>query len=442
MNRCDRQSAGLTTWNGAAGSRPPKLFVASCRALFVATMAALSGLRPSLMSTGWTVRPLQQDLYNGISGIALLTAAYLCETSAGRADPVDGVEDVCEAALRSLHMFEAKQRELREEKRIKLRPPTPGGYLGLASQIWTYLALVELGRDGGDGLERACTLVDGIPEAVENDDRYDLFSGTAGAIVPLLRLATATKEERYLRLASQLGDRLCERAQRKGDTAFWGHPHWPEGIGGFAHGVSGIGWALTKLARQSGSERHQEIAQAAFAFEEALFDETEQNWLDLRGLEGAEDGGCLVPWFRRHRARLSQSGSKSREAMDAADITARRGGDMAAGVRLESLRLSRRLRRVGTIRACDCSGRSPSGLDGRGLARTAAHQPRRSRTVLWGYPRCVRSRRYARARRYRLSTFTHAPRKQLTFAPHRGRKRLLSEQANRLDDLAGALLAS
>jgi type 2 lantibiotic biosynthesis protein LanM len=245
-------------------------------------------IAPVFNETGWTVRPLQQDFYNGTSGIALLTAAYLGETKAGRADQVDGVEDVYAAALRSLHMFEAKQRELREEKRIKLRPPTPGGYLGLASQIWTYLALVELGRDGGDGLERACTLVDGIAEAVENDDRYDLFSGTAGAIVPLLRLAKTTKEERYLRLASQLGDRLCERAQRKDDMAFWGHPHWPEGIGGFAHGVTGIGWALTQLARESRSDRHKEIARAAFAFEEALFDEAEQNWLDLRRLEGAK----------------------------------------------------------------------------------------------------------------------------------------------------------
>jgi type 2 lantibiotic biosynthesis protein LanM len=245
-------------------------------------------IAPVFNETGWTVRPLQQDLYNGTSGIALLTAAYLCETRAGRADPIDGVKDVCEATLRTLHLFEAKQRELREEKRIKLRPPSPGGYLGLASQIRTYLALVQLGRDGGDGLERACTLADGIPEAVENDDRYDLFSGTAGAIVPLLRLAKATKEEHYLRLASQLGDRLCERAQRKGDTAFWSHPHWPEGIGGFAHGVSGIGWALTELARESGSKRHQEIARAAFSFEDALFDEAEQNWLDLRRLEGAK----------------------------------------------------------------------------------------------------------------------------------------------------------
>jgi lantibiotic modifying enzyme len=58
-------------------------------------------------------------------------------------------------------------------------------------------------------------------------------------------------------------------------------------MGGFAHGVSGIGWALTKLAANTSVARHEETARAAFAFEDALFDEEEQNWLDLRMLKGA-----------------------------------------------------------------------------------------------------------------------------------------------------------
>ena len=68
---------------------------------------------------------------------------------------------------------------------------------------------------------------------------------------------------------------------------FRSHTLSPEGMGGFAHGVTGIGWALTRLARATGSERHEQLAQEAFAFEDALFDEQEQNWLDLRLLENA-----------------------------------------------------------------------------------------------------------------------------------------------------------
>ena len=58
-------------------------------------------------------------------------------------------------------------------------------------------------------------------------------------------------------------------------------------MGGFAHGVTGIGWALTHLARATGSARYEQLAQEAFAFQDALFDEQEQTWRDLRKLGGA-----------------------------------------------------------------------------------------------------------------------------------------------------------
>ncbi|HWM24792.1 MAG TPA: type 2 lanthipeptide synthetase LanM family protein [Chthoniobacterales bacterium] len=244
-------------------------------------------IAPVLNQTGWSVQLLQQDVYNGISGLALLAGAYLRETSAGRADPVEGLEDLFAGMLRTLRLSEGKDKKMRQEG-LKIRPPPPGGYIGVASQIWAHLVLADWGLDGGDGLERACTLAEIVPEAVALDETCDVLAGAAGAIVPLLALARRTREERYLRMASQLGDRLCERAQRKGDGAFWVHPSGPEGIGGFAHGVTGIGWALSKLAAEAGVDRHQQTAQAAFAFEDALFDEEEQNWLDLRMLPGAK----------------------------------------------------------------------------------------------------------------------------------------------------------
>jgi type 2 lantibiotic biosynthesis protein LanM len=244
-------------------------------------------IAPVLNQTGWSVQPLQQDLYNGISGIALLAGAYLRETNAGRADPVEGLEDLFARVLHTLHLFEAKHEKVRRPG-LKIRPPSAGAYIGIASQVWTYLVLAQWGLDGGDGLERAGVLAEGIPEAVAVDKLYDVLSGTAGAIVPLLLLARRTGEDRYLRMASELGDRLCELAQRKGDGAFWSQPQWQDGMGGFAHGVTGMGWALAKLAGETGVTQYRETAAAAFAFEDALFDEEEQNFLDLRLLEGAK----------------------------------------------------------------------------------------------------------------------------------------------------------
>ncbi len=246
---------------------------------------SVAWIAPVFTATGWSVRPLQVDLYNGISGIALLLGAYLREMAAGRADPVDGLETLLQASLHTLHLAEAKRESLRSEG-LKIRPLPPGGYLGLGSQIWTYLLLAHWGMDGGDGLQRACELANEIPEAAAVDDTNDLIAGVAGAIAPLLMLARKTGDEGYVKMASHLGDLLDERAKHRNGHAYWTYDWWPEGLGGFAHGVTGIGWALTRLARATGSARHEELAQEAFAFEDSLFDEEEQNWLDLRRLEG------------------------------------------------------------------------------------------------------------------------------------------------------------
>ncbi|EQD26020.1 Lanthionine synthetase C family protein, partial [mine drainage metagenome] len=49
-------------------------------------------IAPTLNGNSWSVQPLGQDLYSGISGVALLIAAYLREVSADRADAVTGLE--------------------------------------------------------------------------------------------------------------------------------------------------------------------------------------------------------------------------------------------------------------------------------------------------------------------------------------------------------------
>jgi type 2 lantibiotic biosynthesis protein LanM len=247
---------------------------------------SVAWIAPVLTTTGWLVQPLQQDFYNGVSGLTLLLGAYLHEQAAGRADLIPELDRLFAAALHTLHLEEAKRERLAEEG-LKIRPLPPGAYLGLGSQIWTYLVLARWGLDGGDGLQRARKLADQIPEAARASDAHDLLSGSAGAIVPLLALARKTGDTSYVRLASQVGDLLNEHAKHRNGHAYWSQSDSPEGMGGFAHGVTGIGWALTHLARATASAQHEQLAQEAFAFEDALFDDEEQNWRDLRGLEGA-----------------------------------------------------------------------------------------------------------------------------------------------------------
>jgi lantibiotic modifying enzyme len=173
---------------------------------------------------------------------------------------------------------------------VNLRPSFLGLYLGLGSQIWRHLALSHWGLGDANSLARAATLAREMPAAAVYDEMYDILSGRAGAIPALLALTQKTGNTEFLEMARAMGDELCDRAKRDGKRAFWTHERWPEGLGGFAHGTTGIGWSLFKLADATGDARHYDTAKAAFAFEDSLFDATEQNWIDLRNLGGPKTG--------------------------------------------------------------------------------------------------------------------------------------------------------
>lgn len=240
-----------------------------------------------LGQTGRTVQPLGQDLYGGISGIALLAAAYQREMRAGRADDLPGIDDLVARLLTTMRLAET-QSFLRRARVQQPRPPALGGYIGLGSQVWTWLMLEHWGVVRGEGLEHACRLAELVPGAADADDVGDLLTGKAGAIVPLIQLASASGDARYLDMAIDLGDRLCADAQCEDGVAYWTHARWPRGMGGFAHGVTGIAWALSRLAVASGHARFEAVAMQADAFEERLYQPEAGNWLDLRMLEGAQ----------------------------------------------------------------------------------------------------------------------------------------------------------
>jgi lantibiotic modifying enzyme len=239
---------------------------------------------PMLTLSGWAVQAMRADLYGGLSGMALIAGAYVREMRAGRADALDGVETFFADLLRSLDLFREK-RAADKLAGMPQRPPPLGLFLGQSSVIWARLTLAGMGLDP-DGVAHAAELGRDVTAPASDDDIADVLSGSPGALLPLTMLARATGDESFLRTASALADGICTRAQWRDDKAFWTDPRWPEGLGGFAHGASGVGWALAHMADASGEARHRATAEGAFAFEDSLYDAQEANWLDLRGLEG------------------------------------------------------------------------------------------------------------------------------------------------------------
>lgn len=250
----------------------------------------VSWIAPVLNPTGWIVQPLSPDCYGGLAGVALVLAGYLSEVRHGRADEVPGVDDLFVRVLHSLRVGEDRWEHDRSEVVLE-RPDSPGGYIGLGSRIFGWLLLERLAPLSGEGVRRARALALQLPDAVGADDSYDIQTGMAGAVVPLLRLAQATGEARWTDLARDIGARLVEAARHDTRGARWSTRMFLEGIGGFSHGATGIGWALARLAHATGAGSFGDLAEAAFRFEESLYDEALGGWRDLR-----EPGRTAAAW--------------------------------------------------------------------------------------------------------------------------------------------------
>jgi len=230
----------------------------------------------SFGSRGWHVQPLGADSYFGLGGVAVVLAGYRHEVEHGRADAVTGVDEALEGALRALRTFVDAE-----------TPATVGGFTGDGSRIWAWLVLHDLlGRP--ELLANACACAATLEQTgFEHDPSLDITDGSCGAIAPLLGLADATADPRWLALAARAASHLAANATADARGTYWLTAGIADPIGGFAHGGYGIGWALARLSlTDAGSEadrrRWNALADAAFAFQDSLFDAAVGNWRDVR----------------------------------------------------------------------------------------------------------------------------------------------------------------
>ena len=110
----------------------------------------------------------------------------------------------------------------------------------------------------------------------------DIVYGLAGAIVCLVRLHQATKDQSFLERAQQGLDILSSRFIH---GTGWVRPNG-EALVGFAHGSAGIAFAALTLAEASKEERCLALARDAFALDRGFYSESEKNWMSTTQCEG------------------------------------------------------------------------------------------------------------------------------------------------------------
>lgn len=230
------------------------------------------GLR-SHQGRDWRLSPLGGDLYSGLPGVAVFLA-YLAEVTGE-----ERYRRLARAAWQTLW---------RHRERHRSMPATIGGFDGWGGLLWTLTHLARLWSEPAYR-EEAAIMVELLPKLIAEDERYDVVQGAAGCIAGLLALYRTEPSDRVLEVAAACGEHLLARARRMERGVGWMPAVMeriaPQPLAGFAHGASGIAWALLELAAVTGEDRFRRAALDAVDYERTLFVPSERNWRDVRELE-------------------------------------------------------------------------------------------------------------------------------------------------------------
>ena len=214
-------------------------------------------------SASYREAEILSDLYNGTAGVALFLA-YL--------DSVAPDERFRAAADQAL--AHAIASHVQDEV---------GAFQGIGGMIYLLTHLHHL-WDDGSLLDRAVELSEAAHHLVPDDRHYDVLSGAAGLIPVLIGLAEA-RPGAGVDVAHACARHLLRHAQREEKGLSWPLATPSDGVAnltGFAHGATGIGWALIQLGCQADDEAYVAAGCDAFAYERLHFDDDKQDWYDLR----------------------------------------------------------------------------------------------------------------------------------------------------------------
>jgi lantibiotic modifying enzyme len=175
-----------------------------------------------------------------------------------------------------------------------------GFYSGLSGIAWCCVAS-GMALEDDELLARGRTTLLRAAHIAPNPQRLDMINGSAGLIPALLESAQEGRHEELLESAIRHGEHLVNMAERADRGWSWdtlGIPH-DRHLLGFAHGASGIAYALAILAAASGRQDFLGGAREALRYERAHFRPAEGNWPDLRSFVQPGASGeppCMVAW--------------------------------------------------------------------------------------------------------------------------------------------------
>ncbi|MEU7589947.1 type 2 lanthipeptide synthetase LanM family protein [Micromonospora sp. NPDC049230] len=252
--------------------------------LLLETALAGEGETPSWLSLNfvgdryWRVGHAGLDLYSGVTGIALFLAQLGVVTGEARfrrpaeqiaRQLVDATEQLATSADHQAVWSIGGFSEL-------------GGLVYVLSQLaglWDEPALL-------DAAQQAAAM---CRARFAEDNTLDVIGGTAGAALSILALHRARPDDWTLDTLRAAGVTLEDRAVRVPGGIGW-RTEFEAGqaLLGFAHGASGITYALASIAEVTGESRLNDLCGQALGFERHHLSRERGNWPNLRTDSGPD----------------------------------------------------------------------------------------------------------------------------------------------------------
>lgn len=217
-------------------------------------------------------KPMPIILYEGITGVGIFLAAYYKLTQ-----NENGLE-LLNKIISGLENIYSDKDYINSMFRYQ-----PIGIAGGVSSIFYSLLLISEFTGNTSLLKLAQGFADKLTyEIIDNDDKFDIIAGSAGAILAFLKLYKATGNKENLNKAIYCGEHLLKNRKTINEkynviTTFKDLP-----LTGFSHGAAGIAHSLLKLYEVTNDDKFYSAAEEHINYENSLFNKLQGNWPDLR----------------------------------------------------------------------------------------------------------------------------------------------------------------
>lgn len=210
------------------------------------------------------------DVYGGIAGISLFLLELFHKT--GKIQYKNAAENSIK------HVLEATN--------LQTLPPTfLTGRLGIAFILLRFGLLTENKSYFRKALEISLDSQD-----VLEFQALEYLNGISGSLLAMLHVHSVTNNSRLLDTINQLIYILIERNNSSRHGVFWDRTHSNnQGLCGFSHGSSGIGFVFGQAGHYLRMPECYEIAKLAFQYENQFVDVEGLNWPDFRNEIIAKD---------------------------------------------------------------------------------------------------------------------------------------------------------